>query len=113
MDLLAERFAAAERASQLRAELLRTRLSEAARLLRTRGARRIWLFGSMLPGGSPHPASDVDLAVEGLPPVGLMRTLLDLEALLGAEVDLVSLNEAGESLRARIVAEGLELDVAR
>jgi predicted nucleotidyltransferase len=111
MDLLAERYTAAERAARLRAESLRAGLHSAARLLRARGARRVWLFGSLLPGGVPHADSDVDLAVEGLPAVGLMRTLLDLEALLGAEVDLVRLEEAGDGLRAQIAADGLEIDV--
>jgi predicted nucleotidyltransferase len=111
MDLLAERYAAAERAAHLRAESLRTRLHLAAGLLRARGARHVWLFGSLLPGGVPHADSDVDLAVEGLAADGLMRTLVDLEALLGAEVDLVRLEEASERMRATIAADGIEIDV--
>jgi predicted nucleotidyltransferase len=111
MDLLAERYASAARAAQARAGSLRARLGEVARLLVERGARRIWLFGSLLPGGLPHQTSDVDLAVEGLPAAGLMRTLLDVEDLMEAEVDLVRLEEAGPGLRERILAEGQEIDV--
>ena len=113
MDVLAERHAAAARAAHERAGLLRARLGEVARLLGKRGARRIWLYGSLLPGRQPHGSSDVDLAVEGLPAAGLMRTLLDVEDLIEAEVDLVRLEEAGPSLVRRILAEGQEIDVPR
>ncbi len=97
-----------EHSAQERAVEIRSRLAAAANLLRQKGARRIWLFGSLAAGGHPHSNSDVDLAVEGLPAVGLIRTLLELEEVLGVDVDLIRLEESSESLRARIASEGEE-----
>ncbi len=111
MDLLAERIAEMDRAAQARAERVRSRLASVALLLQQKGARRIWVFGSMASGGHPHGDSDVDLVVEGLPAAGLIRTLLEVEQVLGVEVDLIRLEEAGDSLRARIGREGEELYV--
>jgi len=65
----------------------------------------------MSSGGHPHGDSDVDLVVEGLPVTGLMRTVLEVEQVLGVEVDLIRLEESGNSLRARILSEGEELHV--
>jgi predicted nucleotidyltransferase len=95
----------------MRAERIRSRLSEAARLLRQRGARRAWVFGSLAARRQPHADSDVDLAAEGLLAEGLMRTSLDVEQLLGSQVDLLRVEEAGESPRAQLAAEGEPIDV--
>ncbi len=111
MDLLAERIADEQRAARARADQLRGLVGDAARLLGRRGARRAWLFGSLAGDGAPHARTDVDLAAEGLPELGLIRTILELEDLLGAPVDLVRLEEASDGLRSRILAEGRELDV--
>ena len=89
MDLLAERIAEMDRAAQARAERVRSRFVFVALLLKQKGARRIWLFGSMASGGHPHGDSDVDLVVEGLPASGLIRTLLEVEQVLGVDVDLI------------------------
>lgn len=111
MDRLTERIAESYRAAQTRAEGVRSRLSLVVALLHRKGARRIWLFGSMRSGGYPHGDSDVDLVVEGLPAPGLIRTLLEVEDLLGVKVDLIRLEESGDSLRARILSEGEALHV--
>jgi hypothetical protein len=37
-------------------------------LLAARGARRAWLFGSLAWGRGYEPSSDIDIAVEGIPP---------------------------------------------
>jgi predicted nucleotidyltransferase len=66
----------------------------------------------MSSGGHPHGDSDVDLVVEGLPAAGLIRTLLEVEELFGVRVDLIRLEEAGDSLRARLLSEGEELYVS-
>jgi uncharacterized protein len=108
MDCLVERIAAMQRRAQQRAADVRSRLALATSVLRQKGARRIWLFGSMSRGGYPHSNSDVDLAVEGLPAEDLMRTLLELEDTLGAPVDLIRLEEASDSLVHRIQLEGEE-----
>lgn len=77
-------------------------------LLDAYGARRVWLFGSLV-AGSPTASSDVDLAVEGLPGSAYFSALADLMHLFRGPVDLVRLEEAPESLRERVLAEGVEL----
>ncbi len=96
---------ARERAAE-RARRLRQGLPGAVRLLRSEyGAQRVLLFGS-LATGSWGESTDVDLAVEGLPGALYFAALADLMAHFGAPVDLVRLEEAPESLRDRIAAEG-------
>lgn len=92
-----------------RARRLRQALPDAVRILRTDyGVRRILLFGSL---ATRHfgEYSDVDLAVEGLSSPLYFAALADLMAHFGAPVDLVRLEEAPESLRDRIAAEGKTL----
>jgi len=89
-----------------RAERLRKRLPEAASLLRSHyGAESVVLFGS-LAAGRPREGSDVDLAVTGLPRARYFDALSTLMNLFGAPVDLVCLEEAPQSLRERVAAEG-------
>ncbi|MCI0530265.1 MAG: nucleotidyltransferase domain-containing protein [Nitrospira sp.] len=71
------------------------------------GAREVYVFGS-LAGQSPwHSRSDIDLAVEGLPPKEYMRALSTLWELLpeGLELDLITLEDAPPELVARIKGE--------
>lgn len=102
------RSRATDRASlgQARAQRLLEQMPNAHRLLTQQyGATRVVLFGS-LACGQPHHESDVDLAVEGLPPTQYFIALADLMTLFGTAVDLVRLEEAPPSLAARIAAEG-------
>ena len=71
------------------------------------GARRVWVFGS-LATGSMTETSDVDMAVQGLAPERYFEALAELMTVFGAPVDLVRIEEASESLRERILAEGRE-----
>jgi predicted nucleotidyltransferase len=66
------------------------------------------LFGS-LASGSAHEASDVDLAVAGLPSEAYFTALGELMALFCAPVDLVRIEDACPSLVDRIAAEGRPL----
>lgn len=76
---------------------------EAARLLYDRGARRVWLFGSLAMGRPLDEYSDVDFAVEGLPPQQFSRTYRDLNQMVGTKVDLVYLEAAPPPLRPHIL----------
>jgi predicted nucleotidyltransferase len=91
-----------------RASAIRERLPAAAALLRARQrVEDVWLFGS-LATGRPHGGSDVDLAVSAR--IGdYFATLADLADLLGCDVDLVELPTASDSLRARVLADGVRL----
>ena len=101
--------AARRRRGDERALKLLSRTTEAKDLLRERySARRVWLFGSLV-AGQPTIDSDVDLAVEGLPSAVYFNALADLMSLFHAPVDLVRLEEAPGSLRARVLSEGREL----
>ena len=106
---LAERRWQAQQRSTERAQRLRHGLAGAAALLRTRyGATRVVLFGS-LATESHRETSDVDLAVKGLPNALYFAALADLMAHFGSPVDLVRLEDAPNSLRERIAAEGKPL----
>lgn len=96
------------RAAEERAGRLRERFPTARQLLSTRGVNAAWVFGS-LATGSPSGTSDVDLAVEGLPTGQLFDALAELMALFETRVDLVRLEDAPESLRERVHAEGQRL----
>ena len=74
-------------------------------MLRAAGATRVVLFGS-LAAGTPRDDSDVDLAAEGIPRLRFFELLGELMDLFGCSVDLVRLEDAPPSLRARIEAEG-------
>jgi predicted nucleotidyltransferase len=74
-----------------------------AALLYDRGARRVWMFGSLALGKSQDERSDIDLVVEGLPPHQFSRTESDLNQLAGRKVDLVDLATAAPRLRPHIL----------
>lgn len=92
-----------------RATSLRTLLPIVRHLLTERyGARRVVLFGSFA-RGDQNELSDVDLAVEGLAPLGYFPALADLMGLLDSPVDLVEFERASPSMLARVQSEGVEL----
>lgn len=99
-------------AARARAERLRARLPEAVAFLRSRGARRIVLFGSLAHGQCIHARSDIDLAVEGLDAAAARDAAWDLMDRLRCDVDVICIERAADSLRHRIVEDGVELDVA-
>jgi predicted nucleotidyltransferase len=77
-------------------------------LLKSRfGARRVILFGSLAGQGVWHSQSDIDLAVEGLPPADFFKAYSACSDLLprGMELDLIPLEDVYPELRARILGE--------
>lgn len=68
-------------------------LVQGAALLKSAGAREVYVFGSTATGRT-HPGSDIDLAVSGLPPESFFATLARLGDLFDRPVDLVDLDEA-------------------
>ena len=67
-------------------------IARAAGVLRTAGAREVYLFGSAARGGVRE-NSDVDLAVSGLPPEIFFRAMATASDVLGRPLDLVDLDE--------------------
>ncbi len=93
-------------------ESLRRRVRKAAGVLKTQfGARRVILFGSLAGSRWYGPASDVDLAVEGLETgKAYWQAWSAVEEILqDRSVDLVDLGEASKSLRKAIQDYGIEL----
>ncbi|RPJ64366.1 MAG: nucleotidyltransferase domain-containing protein [Acidobacteria bacterium] len=73
------------------------------------GARRVYLFGSVLDPRRFHDASDIDLAVEGLPADRTYwRALTEIWPELpdGIRVDLVPLEQAEPALADEILSSG-------
>lgn len=66
-------------------------LTRGAALLKSAGAREVYVFGSVARGRA-HEGSDVDLAVSGLPPATFFQTLAHLGDLFDRPVDLVDLD---------------------
>ncbi len=76
---------------------------KAANLLYSRGARRVWLFGSLARGIAPDDHSDLDLAVEGITPVGLRAIARELATSVASKVDLVDMATAHPRVRPHIL----------
>lgn len=104
------RWREADKKRQERIHLARQASETCARLLVERhGARRVYLFGSLVGSRTIHDRSDIDLAVEGLGPGrAYWRALAQLWACLppGIELDLVPLEDADPELVEQILKEG-------
>ena len=81
----------------------------AARHLRTEGAARVWLFGSLAKGRKPGVHSDFDFGVEGLPSDKLFGCVGHLLQKLPRPVDVVEMERASDFLVSRIREEGFVL----
>ena len=100
-----QRFAFAEDARVTRGRAAAAILPTLVRHLVSRyGVRRIWLFGSLEEGGF-HERSDIDIAVEGLPPgAALFRAAAELDDLpTPFAVDLVPIEDARPAVRQHIL----------
>lgn len=103
---LLRRLRARDAALASRAAELRARAAEAAALLaRELGVRKVWLFGS-LAWGKAHPASDVDLLVEGLASADRDTATRLAEDAIGACIDLIRAEEAEAGLVERVRTRG-------
>jgi len=106
-----KRFKEDEERLKRRGKQARKAVIEMSRVLVEKfGAKRVWLFGS-LAEGLFWEGSDIDLAVEGLSSEVYFAALSEIWRLLpgGMELDLIPLEDAYESLRERILKEGVLL----
>ena len=94
------RAADEEEANARRVESLGAYAKKALPVLKQCGARKVILFGSVALKRT-HRHSDIDLAVEGIPPELFLRAFGLVEEALGNDVrfDLVPLEEATPALR--------------
>jgi predicted nucleotidyltransferase len=91
-------------------EDLRARRDEILRIAATRGARAVQVFGSVARGRA-RPGSDVDFLVEfeaGRSALDLSELILDLEEVLGCQVDVVEIRRPS-ALADRIRGEAVPL----
>lgn len=72
------------------------------------GVTKVYLFGSLV-SGKVHPRSDIDLAVEGLPPALYYRACARLDHETDIPIDLVDLTRAAPTLVQRVTREGVVL----
>jgi hypothetical protein len=91
--------------------LLNDKREEILRLAALHGARNVRIFGSVARGDA-GPDSDVDVLVEfekGRSLFDHAGLLLDLEAILGCKVDVVSERGLRERIRDRVLREAVPL----
>ncbi|MEW6750462.1 MAG: nucleotidyltransferase domain-containing protein [Candidatus Latescibacterota bacterium] len=106
------RARARERVRQGRRASLREAARRAAEALRARHGEgfAVYLFGSVLDAGRFRVNSDLDLAVEGLPPDRYYEAWAEAEAAAGSGcLDLVRLEDAPDWLAAQVRAHGEQL----
>ena len=91
-------------------KLRREKRAEILRIAETHGARNVRVFGSVVRGEN-RSDSDLDLLVEfdsGRTLLDLIGLKLDLENLLGVQVDVVTPNSL-RYMRQRVLAESLPI----
>ena len=92
-------------------DLLREKRNEILEIARRRGVRSLRVFGSTARGQADEP-SDVDFLVELEPGRSLLDLgglLMDLQALLGREVDVVTKKGLRPRIREHILDEAVPL----
>jgi uncharacterized protein len=91
--------------------VLKERREEILRIAALRGARNLRIFGSVA-RGEDRPDCDLDLLVDMDPGRGLLDMgglLIDLQELLGCQVDVVTEKGLRERIRERVLWEAVEL----
>lgn len=84
---------------------LRIPVEEAATILRSFGAREVYVFGSAALG-AVGPDSDLDLAVGGMPPDRFFPAIARLMSASNRRIDLIDLDEDSPFVR-HLQQEGL------
>lgn len=111
---LARALVAREERRRAELDVRRAAIIEQARgaaqwLVDVHGAGSVHLFGSWIWGGA-HDASDVDIAVGGLPHAALSAAHTELEGLIpGVVVELIRIEDLVPAFRGRILRDGLRL----
>jgi predicted nucleotidyltransferase len=101
-----DRFARCDSESHDLAARARKDLARATEILKKFGAKRIFVFGSLCRIDRFHPGSDIDIAVEGIPPKQFLRAAADLMMAADFPIDLKPLEELDEVFRDMITKKG-------
>ena len=99
-----ERETAQRRELALKARIEAGRMAQM--LVREFGASRVYLFGSLVREDRFHECSDVDLAVEGIAPERFFKAWATVGSCSDVLIELVDLDEVGESMRKLILKYG-------
>lgn len=83
-----------------------------AALLYARGARRVWVFGSLAQGRTQDRFSDIDLAADGLSAWRRDTVVAELVHELRSPVDLILADAVRPDLRASVLRDAVLLDRA-
>lgn len=78
------------------------------RILAAEGVTEAWIFGSIA-RGTPHPDSDVDIAVAGCRPDRFYKLAAALERALSIPLDLLDLDRAPLDITEDVRASGIRL----
>ncbi|MBN1420598.1 MAG: nucleotidyltransferase family protein [Planctomycetes bacterium] len=92
-------------------ELIRAKRADILAIAARHGARNVRIFGSVARADSTH-SSDVDLLVELEPGRSLLDhagLVVDLQALLGCDVDVVTEGGLKPRIRERVLSEAVAL----
>ncbi len=92
-------------------ELLKSKRADILQIAAQHGARNVRLFGSVARGDA-RPDSDIDMLVELEPGRSLFDLgglLVDLQDLLGRDVDVVTENGLRDRVRERVLKEAMPL----
>jgi len=79
-------------------EKYQNKIQTAVRLLKDAGAKKIYLFGSLVNGDASSP-SDIDIGIQGLSPELFFRTYDQLSQEIDYPLDLVDFDEQIDFLR--------------
>jgi len=101
-----ERFAKQEAKSRKLAQQARADLAPAVEILKKYGAKKIFIYGSLLRPERFHRRSDIDLAVEGIPSQDFIRASADLMMTMDWQVDLKPIEDVDEIFRETILKKG-------
>ena len=80
-------------------EPFRSDIQSAVSILSSLGARRVYIFGSLVETDRAANANDIDIAVEGLPPEHFFRAYGQLMMKLDHQFDLVDLSNGSAFVR--------------
>ena len=92
-------------------ELLKEKRTEILQIAKNYGAYNVRVFGSVARGEADE-KSDIDLLVDmepGRSLLDLIGLLMDLEALLGCKVDVVTVKGLRDRIRERVLKEAVVL----
>lgn len=92
-------------------ELIKQKRRAILQIASQHGARQIWIFGSVA-RGEADAASDIDFLVELEPGRSLLDLgglQFDLEALLGCQVDVVTVRGLKARIRERVLREAVPI----